>query len=283
MDDVFRLWMDVGGTIATKKSNVRKRWAGVGMGFMLVVALVAAYREDWSVLQSVILTWSAIWVWPVAAKRLRRLVGRRALNVAVVALVVALVGISTGRWKDVVGTVIAASAASGLWSLEIARLRRVFDRRAHALEQRARGLGLTPTASDARVHEGDGERGHVRVWAEDPPMLHDSVSVLTLWCLALIVFGMTKLGVLFLVGGVTGAVLLSMWTSRRVKINVEWVNETGSLHQVEVHRSADVDVELDRPGLAAEGALGLSDHDDPVGRIGIARESGALSSSGGEE
>jgi hypothetical protein len=217
----------------------------------------------------------------VRNQRVKRSQWFRVAAIAGLVLLCTLLAIDTGHWRDLLVTAAWGSCASGVWYLEVARLRRVADRRARALEQRARALGLTPTASDARVHEGDGEQGHVRVWIEQPPMLHDTGSVITVTSWAWFAFGMGLPGCLAAMGVLAGAVLLSVWTSRRPQINVEWVTETGSLHQVEVHRSADVDAALDRAGL--EGALGFSDSDTPAGRIGIAAESGGLNSPEGEE
>jgi hypothetical protein len=217
----------------------------------------------------------------LATKQMKR--GLRIAATAGVAFVVLHVVYTVGG-KEALATVIAASAAIRLWSLETARLRRLVARRAQDLEQHARALGLTPSVSDPGVHEGVGEHGRVSVRVEDPAMLHDDLTMVILWVLVMV--ATTRFGVFPLAGVLLGAVLLSVWTSRRPTINVEFVTDTGLLHRMEVHRSSDVKAALapmPRLGAAGRGALGFSESDDPAGRIAVALPAGALSPREGEE
>jgi len=205
-------------------------------------------------------------------------------GIASAALVASLWFAPAGDWQGLDRSAVVALIASGVWFLEGVRLRRLFARRTRDLEQHARAVGLKPVGSDARVHEGVGEHGRVRVSLEEPLMLVVWVrSVLYVFLLAL---AMQTFGIFALAAVVSLPVLLSAWTSRRPIINVEFVTETGSLHRLEVHRSVDVRPALapmPRPGFAGEGALGFGESDDPAGRIGIAPKAGSLSAPEGED
>jgi hypothetical protein len=208
-------------------------------------------------------------------------IARRRRIVAAIAgtVLLAAAAVFTGDWKGLV-VIVAIWVAGGLWSLETRRLRRVLDRRVQDLEQHARELGLTPSATDSGVHEGVGEHGRVRVWVEEPPMLRDDTSVVDLaWRMMFafcVGFATLKAGVIGLSGVFLGAVLLSVWTSRRTTINVEFVTETGLLHRTEVHRSAEIRSAL-APLPAVPGALGFSQNEGPSGQLAITPGTGTVS------